>query len=157
MGQIRRRRQSLRTVKQSGLQRRDLPRTSTQVLHHLPTPKTPGQRQRPRLLLPPSTRRASRTEQSNPSRMASLLRQRQIPVSSPNSPILCRAELSTSILQLSISRVVWTLQILAMAIWMCSRTSTSTPSCTELRACAVAPDRKNSSFSYLLVILLQCL
>lgn len=87
-------------IDDSGLQRRDLPRTSTQVLHHLPTPKTPGQRQRPRLLLPPSTRRASRTEQSNPSRMASLLRQRQIPVSSPNSPILCKAELSTSILQL---------------------------------------------------------
>lgn len=32
----------------------------------------------------------------------------------------------------SISRVVWTLQILAMAIWMCSRTSTSTPSCTKM-------------------------
>ncbi|PVH89217.1 hypothetical protein DL98DRAFT_402103, partial [Cadophora sp. DSE1049] len=32
----------------------------------------------------------------------------------------------------SISRVIWTLQILAMATWMCSRTSTSTPSCTKM-------------------------
>jgi hypothetical protein len=73
-------------IDDSGLQRRDLPQTSTLVLHHLPMPKPPGQPQRRRHRSPPSTRRASlaRTALSNRSRTVNHLDRLRMPAWSRN-------------------------------------------------------------------------
>ena len=66
-------------VDDSGLQRRDLPRTLMLVLHHLPTPLKNPRLRPPRLPSHPSTRRASRMVLCNPLRMANQPPLLQIP------------------------------------------------------------------------------